>query len=339
MLSRIDRAFADRAKTIEQMRRFVGDASHELRTPLVSVRGYAELYRMGALTKPRMWPRRWSASRRRRSAWASSSRTCSNSRASTRPSRSQLAAVDLVPIATTRLSTHGLGPRPDVRCRRRPDVRSGVDAAARAVGPTDVRRHGAHPRPGRSRSRADPRSPPARGVTCGRRSHAATEPPSKHRLRAPMVLAEENKIRQVRHEPHRQRPAVHAADSPIELGVELDGARGLGSIVESIDHGEGIPPQIREKIFQRFWRADSSRNRDTGGSGLGLAIVAPSSRRTAARSTSSRRPAAGRRSGSRFLSSTQGTPPTAVPSPALTPRAAALAGPLPLGHDEIPGRQ
>ena len=52
MLSRIDRAFADRARTIEQMRRFVGDASHELRTPLVSVRGYAELYRMGALTKP-----------------------------------------------------------------------------------------------------------------------------------------------------------------------------------------------------------------------------------------------------------------------------------------------
>ena len=44
MLSRIDRAFADRAKTIEQMRRFIGDASHELRTPLVSVRGYAPAF-------------------------------------------------------------------------------------------------------------------------------------------------------------------------------------------------------------------------------------------------------------------------------------------------------
>jgi len=52
MLSRIDRAFADRAATIDQMRRFVGDASHELRTPLVSLRGYAELYRMGAIQKP-----------------------------------------------------------------------------------------------------------------------------------------------------------------------------------------------------------------------------------------------------------------------------------------------
>ena len=48
MLARIDRAFADRQRTVDQMRRFVGDASHELRTPLVSVRGYAELYRMGA---------------------------------------------------------------------------------------------------------------------------------------------------------------------------------------------------------------------------------------------------------------------------------------------------
>ena len=43
---------------------------------------------------------------------------------------------------------------------------------------------------------------------------------------------------------------------------------------EVIDHGEGIPPQIREKIFQRFWRADTSRTRETGGSGLGLSIVA-----------------------------------------------------------------
>jgi len=44
-------------------------------------------------------------------------------------------------------------------------------------------------------------------------------------------------------------------------------------MLDVVDHGEGIPPQIRDKIFQRFWRADSSRTRETGGSGLGLAIV------------------------------------------------------------------
>jgi two-component system OmpR family sensor kinase len=36
----------------ERMRRFVADASHELRTPLTSIRGYAELYRQGAVTSP-----------------------------------------------------------------------------------------------------------------------------------------------------------------------------------------------------------------------------------------------------------------------------------------------
>ena len=49
MLDHIDESFDERVRTIEQMRRFIGDAGHELRTPLVSVRGYSELYRMGAL--------------------------------------------------------------------------------------------------------------------------------------------------------------------------------------------------------------------------------------------------------------------------------------------------
>jgi two-component system OmpR family sensor kinase len=62
-------------------------------------------------------------------------------------------------------------------------------------------------------------------------------------------------------------------DSPIELVVEVERTAGFG-VISVVDHGEGIPPQLREKIFQRFWRADSSRTRDTGGSGLGLAIVA-----------------------------------------------------------------
>jgi two-component system OmpR family sensor kinase len=44
-------------------------------------------------------------------------------------------------------------------------------------------------------------------------------------------------------------------------------------ILEVIDHGEGIPKQLRDKVFERFYRADNSRNRDTGGTGLGLAIV------------------------------------------------------------------
>ncbi|MGW4897332.1 sensor histidine kinase [Kitasatospora sp. NPDC004240] len=49
MLAQIEAAFAARAESEARMRRFVADASHELRTPLAGIRGFAELYRMGAL--------------------------------------------------------------------------------------------------------------------------------------------------------------------------------------------------------------------------------------------------------------------------------------------------
>ncbi len=51
MLGQIEAAFDDRTRSEERMRRFVADASHELRTPLAAIRGYGELYRMGALTE------------------------------------------------------------------------------------------------------------------------------------------------------------------------------------------------------------------------------------------------------------------------------------------------
>jgi two-component system OmpR family sensor kinase len=89
----------------------------------------------------------------------------------------------------------------------------------------------------------------------------------------PVVLADENKVRQVVTNLIGNAMRFTSSDSPIELAVGVDRAGGYGQIAV-VDHGEGIPPQLREKIFQRFWRADTSRTRDTGGSGLGLAIVA-----------------------------------------------------------------
>src|SRR5690606_8127797 len=61
--------------------------------------------------------------------------------------------------------------------------------------------------------------------------------------------------------------------SPLEIGIGVAPESRQG-VVAVIDHGAGIPEQIRDKIFQRFWRADTSRDRQTGGNGLGLAIVA-----------------------------------------------------------------
>jgi two-component system, OmpR family, sensor kinase len=48
MLERLEQAFAQRKASEERLRQFLADASHELRTPLASIRGYAELFRMGA---------------------------------------------------------------------------------------------------------------------------------------------------------------------------------------------------------------------------------------------------------------------------------------------------
>jgi two-component system, OmpR family, sensor kinase len=52
MLARLERAFAERQASEHRLRQFLSDASHELRTPLASIRGYAEVFRIGAARRP-----------------------------------------------------------------------------------------------------------------------------------------------------------------------------------------------------------------------------------------------------------------------------------------------
>ncbi|QTX03996.1 sensor histidine kinase [Agromyces archimandritae] len=317
MLNRIDRAFRDRARSIEQMRRFVGDASHELRTPLVSVRGYAELYRMGALQSSEDVAQAMDRIEKeaiRMGLLVEDLLTLARLD-ETKPL--ELTPVDLVPLARDAALDAMAGNPGRTVTVISPDLSEDVPGAAPAevevaetAGADETEESVAQPekngrsitgplsfagaRLSRLRRRSKDSGPTpvvdAAGRGRGRNGARTGAEPAAPAPAAPadapvtgpvrvvggphdaVVLAEENKIRQVITNLMGNAMRFTATESPIEIRVSVDEAAER-AVLEVIDHGEGIPPQIREKIFQRFWRADTSRTRETGGTGLGLAIV------------------------------------------------------------------
>lgn len=269
MLDRVDRSLAQRDRTVQHMRRFIGDASHELRTPLVSVRGYAELYRMGAIKGEEDTAR-------------------AMERIEKEAIRMGVLVEDLLALA--RLDEER---EPEiVPLDLRPIARdAALDLRAAAPGRTvtviDRTADSKTTIPVYEVAPAQPTPPAPRGLSRAalsrlRRRPRQTEPapaidftevPDLPVRTPPIVLGEENKVRQVVTNLLGNARRFSPEDSPIEIVVDSDRVSGTGSIA-IVDHGEGIPPQIREQIFERFWRADTSRARETGGSGLGLAIVA-----------------------------------------------------------------
>ncbi|MBT8248211.1 MAG: HAMP domain-containing histidine kinase, partial [Acidimicrobiia bacterium] len=64
------------------------------------------------------------------------------------------------------------------------------------------------------------------------------------------------------------------ANTPDTTSIELVVRRAADGVhVLVVDHGPGIPESERERVFDRFARPDSGRDRASGGAGLGLAIV------------------------------------------------------------------
>lgn len=267
MLDRVDQALDQRDATVQQMRRFIGDASHELRTPLVTVRGYAELYRMGAIAGPEQTAQ--SMERIEKEAVRMGGLVEDLLALARLDERRDIdiTAVDLRPIARD-AALDARATSPDRTVTVVDDEAPSVPAAAEPVppAPTAAGRRGGLT--GATRALWWLRPRPASGSAEPARETARSGAPI-----VPIVLGDENRIRQVVANLLGNARRYSPPASPIELATGVDRSASMGWI-SVIDHGEGIPPQIRDKIFQRFWRADTSRTRETGGSGLGLSIVA-----------------------------------------------------------------
>lgn len=216
MLSQIQRAFAATAASEEaarasedRMRRFVADASHELRTPLTTIRGFAELYRQGAMSDISLLMTRIEGE----------------------SARMGLLVEDLLMLA--RLDAQ----RP-LDMRRVDVLTIAADAVhdAKAVSPDrDI----------------------ALKVLSG---------PG-----IPEVVGDDARLRQVlanlvgnavRHTPESASITVCVGTTQSSVLLEVE------------DTGPGLAEAEAAHVFERFYRADSSRTRESGGSGLGLSIVA-----------------------------------------------------------------
>jgi len=106
----------------------------------------------------------------------------------------------------------------------------------------------------------------------------------------------------------------------VRLDVEDLGGGWICFAVE--DDGLGIDPQERERVFDRFHRTDTARDRASGGTGLGLAIVRAISQAHGGRVSAARGRAGGARIELRLAGFRAGAPGTGALSDPLVPRSA-----------------
>ena len=217
MLDSLEDSVSSRNKTLGQMRRFVADASHELRTPLVSVRGYAELYRKGALKK--------------------------KSEVQEAMLRIESEAIRMSSLVESLLTLARLDENQQLDAKK-VDMIELIQSVIKSGSSTDKK------------------------LSYSVLTLSGAKLPKDEKIFAEI---NESQIRQVLVNLVENAKRFSSPKSSIEIGVGQKTEDEV--VIEVIDHGEGIPKQLRDKVFERFYRADNSRNRETGGTGLGLAIV------------------------------------------------------------------
>ena len=208
MLVQIEQAFADRGQSEERLRRFLSDASHELRTPLASIRGYAELFRLGAANDPAEVER-------------------AMGRIEAEATRMGVLVENLLLLA--RLEELPERPLLEVDLR---ELAEHATQDTRAAAPDrEVLLHA---------------GPPVR------------------------VLGDPEQLRQVVSNLTRNAVIHTPSGTAIEITVSR---KGESAALEVRDHGAGLPADVGDHLFERFWRTEGGRTRGRGGAGLGLAIV------------------------------------------------------------------
>lgn len=208
MVAAVEHAFAVRAASEARTKQFISDASHELRTPLASIRGYGELYRMGAVPDEEV--------------------AGTLGRIESEARRMGALVEDLLVLARLDEGQPLSWGQADLR-----DLAGDAAADLGALDPSrEVELHAPEPVP----IQAD-----------------------GDRLR--QVLA--NLIGNVsRHTPQ---------GTPVQITADIEDGQ---AVLRVIDHGPGIAEEDAQRVFERFYRPGTARDRRSGGTGLGLAIVA-----------------------------------------------------------------